>query len=97
MLRVLEFIKRPFVGEQGTGRLAYQKSQGLTYASANGGAGIAALRTLRATNPASIVIGPSHRLNDPTVTGNTNTNIVLQPLINNDDMVLNAITNGVQL
>lgn len=97
MFRFLQFKKRPFVGEQGTGRLAYQKSMGLALAGANGGAGIAALRTLNATNPASVVIGPTYRNQDPTVTGNPNTNLVLQPLVDQNDSIINAITNGVQL
>lgn len=81
------FKKRPIIQEQNTGRMAFQRPMGLTFAPANGGAGIQVLRSLNATNPATVAVGPTHRLEDPTVTGNNNVNIVLQPLTNPNDNI----------
>lgn len=78
--KFLNFVKRPFVGDQTTGRLSYQQSQGYAFAGVNGGAGFTVRRTVAAVQPAGITPGPTHKLNDPIVTGNANWNIELEPL-----------------
>lgn len=80
MGKFLNFIKRPFVGDQTTARQAYQQSNGYAFAGVNGGAGFTVRRSITATQPAGIAIGPTHKLNDPFVTGNNNINLELQPL-----------------
>lgn len=77
---LIRFIKRPLINEQNTGREAFQQYNGYAYAGVNGNAGFGVRRSMRATNPASIAVGPTHKLNDPTVTGNNNVNLNLQPL-----------------
>lgn len=72
--------KRPIVGEQTTARLALSQSQGYAYSGINGDAGFTVLRGIRATAPAGIVPGPSHRLIDPTVTGNNAWTVDLEAL-----------------
>lgn len=66
----LNFVKRPFVGDQTTAREAYQQSQGYARAGYTGNGGFHTLRTIAATQPAGIAPGPTHKVNDPTVTGN---------------------------
>lgn len=83
MGRFLNFIKRPFVGDQTTGRLAYQQSQSYAYAGVNGDAGFTVRRTIAPMQAAGIAVGPTHKLNDPSVTGNNNVNIELQALSDN--------------
>jgi hypothetical protein len=72
--------KRPIVGEQTTERLAFHPYQGLAYSGINGDAGFNAHRSLGATAPMGIVPGPSHKLNDPTVTGNNAWTVDLEAL-----------------
>jgi hypothetical protein len=76
----LRFIRRPIINEQNTGRYSYQQYQGYALAGINGNGGQGVRRTVNAINPATIVPGNSLVRNDPTVTGNPNTNLVVQPL-----------------
>lgn len=78
--KLIRFIKRPLINEQNTGREAFQQYNGYAYAGVNGNGGQGVRRSMRATSPATIAIGPTHKLNDPTATGNNNTNLQLQPL-----------------
>lgn len=77
---LLRFIRRPDINEQNTGHLAYQQYNGYAYAGVNGNGGQGVRRALNATNPATIVPGNSLVFNDPTATGNPNTNLGVQPL-----------------
>lgn len=88
-MRFFSFKKRPEINEQNTGRLALQRVLGLTLVPANGGAGIA-VGVLNATNPATVVPGPTHKLNDPTVTGNVSGSPSLQPLSDPMDNIIGA-------
>jgi hypothetical protein len=72
--------KRPFVGDQTTARLALAQSQGYTFAGINGGAGFTVKGQVAATYPMGITPNPTAQLNDPTVTGNPNHNLDLDPL-----------------
>lgn len=80
MFDVLRFIRRPDINEQNTGHEAFQQYNGYAYAAYNGNGGFTVKRSMNATNPANIAIGPTHKLNDPTVTGNNNVNLQLIPL-----------------
>lgn len=84
--KLLRFIRRPIINEQNTGREAYQQYQGYAYAGVNGNGGFGVRRAMRATNPATIAVGPTHKLNDPTGTGNTNTNLGVQALSQDDSI-----------
>ena len=90
---LIRFIKRPLVDEQTTGREAFQQYNGYAFAGVNGGAGFTVKNSPRATNPANIAVGPTHKLNDPTVTGNNNTGPQLQPL-STDDVLRNVTNTG---
>lgn len=80
---IMSFIMRPFVGDQNTGRLAFQRGQGPAFAGINGNGGNFTKRTMSATSNGEITPGPTHKLNDPTATGNENTNTRLQELGDN--------------
>ena len=77
---LLRFIRRPDINEQNTGHLAYQQYNGYAFAGVNGNGGQGVRRTVNAINPATIAPGNSLVMRDPTVTGNPNTNLGLQPL-----------------
>ena len=83
---VLNFIKRAFVGEQTTERLSYQQSQSYAYAGVNGGSGFTVKGQIPATYPAGIAPGPTHRLQDPTATGNPSTTLDLEALTANTSL-----------
>ena len=83
MNSVINFIKRAFVGEQTTGRESYQRYNEPVYEGVNGSAGFTILGKLDAMQPAGITPGPTHKLNDPSVTGNDNRDVYLQPLTDN--------------
>lgn len=78
--KLIRFIRRPDINEQNTGHEAYQQYQGYAFAGVNGNGGQGVRRTIRATQAATIAVGPTHKLNDPTATGNPNTNLGVQPL-----------------
>lgn len=78
------FKRRPDINEQNTGHYAYQRSNDYTLAPYNGGAGFTVQRTIAAYQPATIAPGPSEKLNDPTVTGNTSGSPLLLPLSKNN-------------
>lgn len=80
MFDVLRFIRRPDINEQNTGHEAFQQYNGYAFAAYNGNGGFTVKRSMNATNPATIAPGPTHKLNDPTVTGNNNVNLELRPL-----------------
>lgn len=88
---LLRFILRPDINEQNTGHLAYQQYNGYAYAGVNGNGGQGVRRTVNAINPATIVPGNSLVHRDPTVTGNPNSNIGVQPL--SDDSSTGSISN----
>lgn len=77
---LLNFIMRPFVGDQTTGRLAYQKPVGYAYSGINGNGGQGVRRSMAATAPGAITPGPTHKLNDPSVTGNDSGTFGVQEL-----------------
>lgn len=79
--KVLNFFSRPFVGEDTTARLAYQRYNLPLLEGVNGGAGFTVMGQVNATYPAGIAPGPTHKINDPSATGNqVDIAPVLQPL-----------------
>lgn len=74
------FERRADINSQNTGHEAYQRVQGLAYAPANGGAGIPFTASPSPFNPGTLMLGPTHRITDPTVTGNNSSSPVLEPL-----------------
>lgn len=80
---LLNFIKRPFVGDQTTARDAFQQYQGYAFSGVNGNGGQGVRRSMFATSPAGIAPGPTHKLNDPSATGNDAYSIGVQPLTDN--------------
>lgn len=87
MRNFIRFITRPFVGDQNTGREAYLRYQGLAPAAYNGNGGFTPVRSMRATTPANITPGPTHKLNDPSVTGNSSAPYNQQPLSDNSPSI----------
>ena len=80
---IINFIKRAFVGDQTTGRLSYQKYQGLALTGINGNGGITVIGQVSPIYPAGIAVGPTHKLNDPSVTGNDAFTLYNTPLTDN--------------
>lgn len=76
----LWFKRAPDIDDQNTGHFIFQHTQGYAYVPYNGGAGFTVRRSMNATTPAGIVPGPTHKLNDPTVTGNSSGTLLLSPL-----------------
>lgn len=76
----IRFSKRPEIDEQNTGRLAFERPQGLFLVPFSGGAGIIPLGQLNACNPADVMVGPTHRLENGFVTGNISGTMDLSPL-----------------
>lgn len=76
----INYIMRPFVGDQTTSRLSMQRYQGLAFSGINGNGGQFTKGTMAATYTGTITPGPTHKLNDPAVTGNENYNLVVQEL-----------------
>ena len=74
------YKRRPDINEQNTGHMVLEQSAGYAPVAYTGIGGIHVLRSMNATNPASIVPGNSLKLNDPTVTGNNSTGPKLNPL-----------------
>jgi hypothetical protein len=87
--RLIMYLKRPMIDDQNTGRLAYQPYNHYALAGVNGNGGQGVRRSIRATNPGTLAVGPTHKINDPTVTGNTNAGPQLQSLVEQ-----NAITSA---
>lgn len=79
--KFLSFIKRPFIGDQNTGRYAFQQYQGYSYSGFVGNGGQLVKGTVNAINPATIVPGPSIKPLDASVTGNPASGMVVQPLV----------------
>jgi hypothetical protein len=78
--KIINFIRRPEINEQNTGRYAFQQYNGYARAAYNGNGGFTVNRSMNASNPANIAVGPTHKLNDPTVTGNPSSSIRLEKL-----------------
>lgn len=77
---IINLIKRPFVGDQTTGRDAFLGYQSYALAGVNGDAGFTVKGQIAATYPAGIAPGPTHKLNDPSATGNNSSSVELLPL-----------------
>lgn len=80
---VLNYIKRRFVGDDTTARLSYQQYAGYPLTSYRGWTGFNVHNQIAATYPMSIAPGPTHKVNDPTVTGNNSYNLTTVPLTDN--------------
>ena len=89
--KLIRFFRRPDINSQNTGHEAYQQYQGYALAGVNGNGGQTVKRTIAPMQKATIAVGPTHKLNDPTGTGNTNTNIYLQPLSSDEPASLSQI------
>lgn len=81
--KVINLVKRPFVGDQTTARLALERNQGLAYSGINGNGGQGVRRSLNACNPATVAVGPTLRPFDPTITGNPADTLGMQSLTDN--------------
>jgi hypothetical protein len=84
MWNPLNFIRRPNVDDQTTAHLAYQQSYGYALAGYVGNGGHEVLRSMNATNPATIAVGQTLRTIDPTATGNNALSLNLNPLSKNN-------------
>ena len=89
--RLIKFIRRPDINAQNTGHEAFQQYQGYILSGVNGNGGQGVRRTIAATQLATIAVGPTHKLNDPTATGNANVNLELQSLTG--DLTPSSIAN----
>jgi len=75
-----KYNRRPEINEQNTGREAFERVTGLSFTPSNGGAGIVFTRSPSPFNPGTVMVGPTHKLNDPTVTGNVSGSVDVSPL-----------------
>lgn len=84
--RTIKFLfeRRPDLNEQNTGHFAFQRSAGLAPADYKGNGAQAVLGTLAVGQASGIAVGPTHKLNDPSATGNNSYGMVLQPLTTDD-------------
>lgn len=89
--KIVDYIRRPLVNEQNTGREAQQQYNGYAFAAYNGNGGFTVHRSMNACNPATFTPGNTLKKNDPFVTGNLNVNLELQPL-STDNTILPVIT-----
>lgn len=89
----INYIKRPFVGDQTTGRLAFQQYNGYAYAAYNGNGGFTVASSFRALNPGTITPGNTLKLNDPTVTSNNSVNLKVLPLSDDDTVTVSGLRN----
>lgn len=80
MGKIMDFIRRPIVGQDTTAALVYRKQWGYTSADIYGNGGRRVSRQLAATAPMNITPGPTHRITDPTVTGNVPGTFEIEPL-----------------
>jgi len=89
------FKRRPDINAQNTGHEAFQRVLGLgpTYIMGNGGIGV--MRSLNATNAATLMVGPTYKVNDPTVTGNVSGSPALQPLSDPNANLISAVTGNI--
>lgn len=78
--KFLNFVKRPFVGDQTTARLAFEQYNGYSFTGIVGNGGQMVKRSLNAINPAGITPGPTIKPLDASVTGNPNSSPVLESL-----------------
>lgn len=83
MRKLLNYLKRPFIGEQTTERLAFQQYNGLAATGINGDAGFTVKGQIKPCTGAIVVPGPSHKLNDLAVTGNIGYSAGVEPLTDN--------------
>jgi len=83
----LDWLKRPFVGDQNTGRFAFQRPMGLVQSNYRGGAGQTVRRPLVAASP--LVFAPKTVVtSDPTVTGNPADTLGNESLSNPQDNLI---------
>lgn len=84
--RAIKFLfeRRPDINEQNTGHFAFQRSAGLAYADYKGNGAQAVVGTMLVGQPSGIAVGPTHKLNDPTATGNNSYGLEVRPLTTDD-------------
>jgi hypothetical protein len=80
---VINFIKRPFIGEQNTGRMAFQRYNNPIQVNYRGNGGINVIAQVASTSPAFVTPGPTLKLLDAAATGNIAYNTMLDPLTEN--------------
>lgn len=83
-MNIINLIKRAFVGDQTTGRYAWQGYNGLAPTNINS-TGAIFHRGPKATSYAGITPGPTYKPLDPLVTGNPAYSLDLNPLSDNRD------------
>lgn len=84
--KLLNYYRRPLADEQNTGRLSFQQYQSYAASGVNGNGGQGVRRTINATSLVTLAPGPTHKLNNPFVTGNLNSSLVVQPLQDNNSL-----------
>jgi len=92
--KVFRFSKRPDINAQNTGHEVYEKQIGYGYTDVRGIAGVTVLRSPSPLNPGTIMVGPTLKLNDPTVTGNNAGSIHQNPLSDPMQNLIGSLTTG---
>lgn len=67
---IFGFIKRPRLGNTQTDNLVYDRPFSYPYKDIKGNGGYGYLRTITATSPMGITLGPTQKVINPAVTGN---------------------------
>lgn len=81
----MRYILRPFIDARSNNSEAYQRSLEPLTVSFIGVGGQTVGANIRATSPATIAVGPTHKKVDGFVTGNTNDSLTVQTLTEPDN------------
>lgn len=92
--KVFSFTKRPDLDAQNTGHDVYNKALGYGFADVKGIGGINVLHSPSPFNPGTVMVGPTHRVSDPTVTGNNSANLRVAPLSDPMQNLIGSLTTG---
>lgn len=86
--KLWRYLVAPNIDSQNTGHYVYQRQNGLVVNGIRGNAAIN-VGSMRATSYGTMVVGPALVRADPTVTGNPNVGLVLQPLTEDTNSISN--------
>jgi len=92
--KVFSFTRRPDINEQNTGHEVYNKPFGYGFTDVKGIAGVTVLHSPSPFNPGTVMVGPTHRVVDPTVTGNNSSDLKLLPLSDPMQNLIGSLTTG---
>lgn len=92
--KVFRFSKRPDIDAQNTGHEVYQKQIGYDFTDVRGIGGINVLHSPSPYNPGTVMVGPTHKVNDPTVTGNNAQDLKVAPLSDPMQNLIGSLTTG---